>query len=65
MIGWGLKYFQVPGLGRRVSGSGSLVQVLVPGPCLYLKTRTWGLKPETRDPRMIFGFRSPLGAGLS
>jgi hypothetical protein len=65
MIGWGLKSFQVPGLGRRVPGSGSLVQGLVPGPYLHLKTRTWDLKPETCDPRMIFGFRSPLGVGLS
>ena len=30
-IGWGLKFFQVPGLGHRVSGSGTQVRILVPG----------------------------------
>ena len=55
MISWGLKHFQVPGLGHRVSGSGAQVRVLVPG-----------LIPEpvpaaeTCDPRMNPGFRSPF-----
>ena len=44
---------QVPGLGRRVSGSGIRVQVQVQSPNPFLTTRT-------RDLRMNPGFRSPL-----
>jgi hypothetical protein len=65
------RYFQVPGLGPRVSGSGDQLQVLVRGKIqvlnLYpnLRTCTWYLTAETRDlkvyaPSQSSGLRFPF-----
>jgi hypothetical protein len=53
--------FQVSGLGNREPGSGAQVRVqvqglnFVPHPYLYLITRTWDLRAETWDLRMVCG----------
>ena len=59
IISWGLKFFRVPGLGHRVSGSGTQVRILVPG-LIPEPVPVPVPAAETCDPRMNPGFRSPF-----